>query len=382
MSSGDSGQGTALFASCRSRRPDSDGYTALQVTFGNEDLGELNKPEAGHFEKAGVAPGTKLVELRIDDVSTYCVGEDHRRHTAARGLHRCHGRQPRQGIHRRDEAPRFQGSEHITRQPQEAPSTRVRRAVCDPIARVPWTAHGRSFRWRKVTTLNLQVVRTDLDNGLLLVPRRGARPSWRHRRCPRRSEGRSLMATLTVTTTSSAGAGTVEVSDKVFAIEPNKAVLHQVVTAQLAARRSGTQSTLTRGEVRGGGIKPWRQKGTGRARQGSIRSPQSVGGGHPRPKPRSYAQRTPKKMVRLALASALSDRVSSERVLVVDWWDFTQPKTKDALKALSSLGATGRVLIVLTLDDESAWKSFRNIPSVHVLSAGELNAYDISSPST
>jgi len=186
------------------------------------------------------------------------------------------------------------------------------------------------------------------------------------------------MATLTVTTTSGASAGSVEVSDKVFAIEPNKAVLHQVLTAQLAARRSGTQSTKTRGEVRGGGIKPWRQKGTGRARQGSIRAPHWEGGGVTHaPKPRSYAQRTPKKMVRLALASALSDRASNERVLVVDSWDFTQPKTKDALKALSSLGATGRVLIVLTLDDEIAWKSFRNIPSVHVLSAGELNAYDI-----
>ncbi len=95
------------------------------------------------------------------------------------------------------------------------------------------------------------------------------------------------------------------------------------------------------------------------------------------PKPRSYAQRTPKKMVRLALASALSDRASSDRVVVVDSWEFSQPKTKDALKALSTLGVEGRVLIVLTLEDSVAWKSFRNVPSVHVLSAGELNAYDI-----
>jgi large subunit ribosomal protein L4 len=186
------------------------------------------------------------------------------------------------------------------------------------------------------------------------------------------------MATLTVKTASGASAGSVEVSDKVFAIEPNKAVLHQVVTAQLAARRSGSQSTLTRGEVRGGGIKPWRQKGTGRARQGSIRAPHWEGGGVTHaPKPRSYAQRTPKKMVRLALASALSDRAGSERILVVDSWDFSQPKTKDAIKALSALGVEGRILVVLTLEDEIAWKSFRNIPSVHVLSAGELNAYDI-----
>ena len=186
------------------------------------------------------------------------------------------------------------------------------------------------------------------------------------------------MATLTVKTASGASAGSVEVSDKVFAIEPNKAVLHQVVTAQLAARRAGSQSTLTRGEVRGGGIKPWRQKGTGRARQGSIRAPHWEGGGVTHaPKPRSYAQRTPKKMVRLALASALSDRASSDRVLVVDSWDFSQPKTKDAMKALTALGVEGRILLVLTLEDEIAWKSFRNVPSVHVLSAGELNAYDI-----
>ena len=187
-----------------------------------------------------------------------------------------------------------------------------------------------------------------------------------------------MMATLTVKTASGASAGSVEVSDKVFAIEPNKAVLHQVVTAQLAARRSGSQSTLTRGEVRGGGIKPWRQKGTGRARQGSIRAPHWEGGGVTHaPKPRSYAQRTPKKMVRLALASALSDRASSDRIVVVDSWDFSQPKTKDAMKALSALGVEGRILLVLTLEDEIAWKSFRNVPSVHVLSAGELNAYDI-----
>ena len=186
------------------------------------------------------------------------------------------------------------------------------------------------------------------------------------------------MATLSVKTVSGASAGSVEVSDKVFAIEPNKAVLHQVVTAQLAARRSGSQSTLTRGEVRGGGIKPWRQKGTGRARQGSIRAPHWEGGGVTHaPKPRSYAQRTPKKMVRLALASALSDRASSDRIVVVDSWDFSQPKTKDAMKALSALGVEGRILLVLTLEDEIAWKSFRNVPSVHVLSAGELNAYDI-----
>src|SRR5215472_2655559 len=123
----------------------------------------------------------------------------------------------------------------------------------------------------------------------------------------------------------------VTLAPQIFGIEPNTAVLHQVVTAQLAAARSGTQSTKTRAEVRGGGAKPFRQKGTGRARQGSTRSPQWTGGGVALgPKPRSYRQRTPKKMIRLALASALSDRAAEERVALVDEWGFEAPRTKDA----------------------------------------------------
>jgi large subunit ribosomal protein L4 len=185
------------------------------------------------------------------------------------------------------------------------------------------------------------------------------------------------MASLSVKTPAGADAGSVDVADELFAIDPNAAVMHQVVTAQLAARRAGTQSTKTRGDVRGGGAKPWRQKGTGRARQGSIRAPHWRGGGVAlAPKPRSYAQRTPKKMVRLALASALSDRVADSRVIVVDWgWD--EPKTKDALAALGSLGVDGRVLVVLTRDDEVVWKSFRNLQHVHCITTGELNAYDV-----
>ena len=186
------------------------------------------------------------------------------------------------------------------------------------------------------------------------------------------------MASLTVKTKAGAAAGTVDVADALFGIEPNAAVLHQVITAQLAARRAGTQSTKTRAEVRGGGAKPWRQKGTGRARQGSIRAPHFRGGGVALgPKPRDYTQRTTKKMIRLALASALSDRAAEDRVLVVDDWAFAEPKTKDAIAALAALGLDGRVLIVLTPDDEIAWKSFRNLQNVHILTVGELNAYDV-----
>ncbi|MFP5375446.1 MAG: 50S ribosomal protein L4 [Acidimicrobiia bacterium] len=186
------------------------------------------------------------------------------------------------------------------------------------------------------------------------------------------------MATVDLRTTSGATAGAVDLPDAVFGIEPNVAVMHQVVTAQLAAARAGTQSTLTRAEVRGGGAKPWKQKGTGRARQGSIRSPQWRGGGVALgPKPRSYRQRTPKKMVQLALRSALSDRAAAGRVVVVDGWAFAAPRTKEATAALAALGVGGRALMVLSRDDEAAYKSFRNLPDVHVIAADELNAYDV-----
>ena len=172
--------------------------------------------------------------------------------------------------------------------------------------------------------------------------------------------------------------GTINLDPQTFGLDPNVAVMHQVVTAQLAARRSGTQSTKTRAEVRGGGAKPWRQKGTGRARHGSIRSPQWRGGGVALgPKPRDYSQKTPKKMVRLALKSALSDRAASERVVVVDEWNFELPKTKTAVAALEALDLEGRVLLVVNQNDSNTWKSFANLDRVHVISPGELNAYDV-----
>ena len=172
--------------------------------------------------------------------------------------------------------------------------------------------------------------------------------------------------------------GTINLDPQTFGLDPNVAVMHQVVTAQLAARRSGTQSTKTRAEVRGGGAKPWRQKGTGRARHGSIRSPQWRGGGVALgPKPRDYSQKTPKKMVRLALKSALSDRAAAERVVVVDEWNFELPKTKTAVAALEALDVEGRVLIVVNQNDSNTWKSFANLDRVHVISPGELNAYDV-----
>ena len=186
------------------------------------------------------------------------------------------------------------------------------------------------------------------------------------------------MAAVDVRTPDGGTAGSVELDEAMFGIEPNLPVLHQVVTAQLAAARSGTQSTKTRAEVRGGGKKPWRQKGTGRARQGSTRSPQWVGGGVALgPKPRDYRQRTPKKMVQLALRSALSDRARAGRIAVVDSWTFETPKTRDAQAALDTLGVGGNVLVVLDRGDDVAYRSFRNLPDVQLILRGELNAYDI-----
>ena len=173
--------------------------------------------------------------------------------------------------------------------------------------------------------------------------------------------------------------GAVALEPTIFGIEPNMAVMHQVVKAQLAAKRAGTQSTKTRKEVRGGGKKPFNQKGTGGARQGTIRAPHYPGGGIALgPKPRKYDQKTPKKMIRLALYSALSDRASLERVAIVDGFDnWSAPKTKDAIAALGALGLEGKILVVLSRDDAVAFHSFRNLVNVKTIDAGEINAYDV-----
>ncbi|OFW53828.1 MAG: 50S ribosomal protein L4 [Actinobacteria bacterium RBG_16_70_17] len=172
--------------------------------------------------------------------------------------------------------------------------------------------------------------------------------------------------------------GEVALDPAVFGIEPNVAVMHQVVTAQLAAARSGTADTKTRGEVSGGGKKPWRQKGLGRARQGSIRSPQFRGGGTVfGPHPRSYRQRTPKKMRRLALHSALSARAAEGQVKVVESFDWAEPKTKQAVGLLKAMEVSGKALVVLGKGDEVAVRSLGNLPQVVLTGPGRLATYDV-----
>jgi len=186
------------------------------------------------------------------------------------------------------------------------------------------------------------------------------------------------MASIALKKSTGASAGNIDVADELFAVQPNVPVMHQVVTAQLAGRRAGTSATKTRAEVAGTGKKPFNQKGTGGARQGSTRAPHYTGGGIAHgPQPRKYTQRTPRKMVRLALASALSDRNLEGRVIVLDSWGFDAPSTKAAIKTLAAVGASGKVLVVVTPAEENAIKSFRNLPEVQMILVGELNAYDI-----
>ncbi|MBO3663481.1 50S ribosomal protein L4 [Microbacterium stercoris] len=173
-------------------------------------------------------------------------------------------------------------------------------------------------------------------------------------------------------------AGSVELPASVFDVKTNIPLIHQVVVAQLAAARQGTHSTKRRGEVSGAGRKPFKQKGTGNARQGSIRAPHMTGGGIVHgPKPRDYSQRTPKKMIAAALAGALSDRFRGDRLHVVESFGVAEPSTKAAASFLATVAPTKNVLVVLDREDDFGYLSVRNLGYVHVLMADQLNAYDV-----
>ncbi len=187
------------------------------------------------------------------------------------------------------------------------------------------------------------------------------------------------MATIDIKDTAGKKVGTAEIADGIFGITPNPFAMHQVVRSQMAARRSGTHQTKTRGNVRGGGKKPWRQKGTGRARQGTTRAPQWAGGGVVfGPHPRSYAFKVPNKVVKLSMRSALSAKNSEGVLHVIDELSFDAPSTKQAAGVLENMGLDGqRVTVVVGNDDVNALLSFRNIPKVCVITASEANTYDL-----
>ncbi len=186
------------------------------------------------------------------------------------------------------------------------------------------------------------------------------------------------MATIDIKTAEGKKASTAELADSVFGIEPNIPVMHQVVRMQRASWRAGTHSTKTRGQVRGGGKKPWRQKGTGRARQGTIRAPHWRGGGVVfGPHPRDYSFKVNKKEIKLAIRSALSAKLADEQLIVVDKFAFDKPCTKDGVAVLKALGVEGRCTIVVTDDNVNAFLSFRNIPTVDIVPSGDENVYEL-----
>ena len=186
------------------------------------------------------------------------------------------------------------------------------------------------------------------------------------------------MASIEVKDASGKKVNDAELPAAVFEIEPNVHVMNEVVRAQRAARRAGTHNTLTRGQVRGGGRKPWRQKGTGRARQGTIRAPQWAGGGTVfGPHPRSYAFRVNSKEVKLAMRSALSAKLADNELVVVEDFSFEKPCTKQAVAALKNLGLEGRITLVIADEDVNTYLSFRNIPKVRIIGASEVNTLDM-----
>jgi large subunit ribosomal protein L4 len=180
-----------------------------------------------------------------------------------------------------------------------------------------------------------------------------------------------------------ASSGEVTLDGSIFGVKVSVPLMHQAVVAQLAAARAGTHKAKTRGEVRGGGAKPWRQKGTGRARHGSTREPQWKGGGTVfGPVPRDYSVSFPKKMKASALRSALSQRAAENKILVVEPPAPDKPRTKDALAALHAWGVSDKVLLVLTNDEAHVAYSFRNLPDVHIIAEGQINVYDIMNADT
>lgn len=186
------------------------------------------------------------------------------------------------------------------------------------------------------------------------------------------------MTTIEIKDAKGEAAGTVELPASVYGIEPNVPVMHQVVRAQRASWRAGTHDTRTRGEVRGGGKKPWRQKGTGRARQGTIRAPHWTGGGVVfGPHPRSYAFRVNNKEVKLAMRSALSAKLADGQLVVVKDFAFEKPRTKDAVAALKALGLDRRTTVVIPDDAVETFLSFRNIPTVNVMPVSAINTYEL-----
>ena len=341
---------------------ESDGYVAVQLGYGDISAKKVSKPAKGHFDKADVAPKRTLREFRLDDISAMNVGDILKADVFAVG--------DRIDVVGTSKGKGYAGA--IKRWNQH----RLRESHgTGPVARHAGSmgscsTPSRVFKGKRlpghlgaerVTIQNLKVVKVDAENNLIAI--KGAIPG------PKGS---------VVCISDSKKVSTVELSDAVFGITPNEKVMHAAVVNFLANQRQGTQSTKTRSEVSGGGRKPWRQKGTGRARQGSTRSPQWTHGGVALgPKPRDYSYRLNKKVKRLALLSALSSKAQSGDIIVIDELKAAEYKTKTVVNMLTAIGADKKALIVTPAVDAKLVKSAANIPGVKTATADSINTYEV-----
>ena len=357
------------------RTPEKDGYNAIQIGFGEIDGSKVTKPSAGHFGKAGVTPRRHVAEIRTTDAPSYEVGQELGPDLFAAGqevdvtgtskgkgyagvmkLHGFHGVGASHGAHRNHRKPGSIG------------------ACATPGRVFKGTRMAGRMGSDTVTTQNVTVHAVDVEKGLILLKGAVPGPKGGARHDPHGREEHPGGRRMTAKTVK------VDLPAEIFDTQTNIPLIHQVVVAQQAAARQGTHATKTRGEVRGGGRKPYKQKGTGRARQGSTRAPQFAGGGVVHgPQPRDYDQRTPKKMKAAALRGALSDRARAGRIHVVESLigDQKKPSTKGAVEALNGLTEHRRQLVVLERDDALTWLSLRNVASVHLLAVDQLNTYDV-----
>ena len=360
---------------------ETDGYNAIQLGFGDVKESKLNKPEKGHFAKANIAPKKHLREFRLDSVEGITVGTELTVTEFAEG--------DRLDIQGTTKGKGFQGvikrhGQH--RGPMGHGSMYHRR----PGSMGPTSTPGRVFKGKKlpghmgrvtVTIQNLDVVKVDSDKNVVLV--KGSVPGpkgaiLKLKTSVKAYEGGNEMPSIDVYNIEGKKVDSVNLSEEIFGIEPNEAVVHSVLVNFLANQRQGTQSTKTRAEVRGGGRKPWRQKGTGRARQGSIRAPQWIKGGIALgPKPRSYKYTVNKKERRLAIKSVLSSKVLENELVVVDNLNLKEIKTNAMVKALNNLKVEGKTLILLPEKNETVQKSARNIENVKTTLVNTINVYDL-----
>ena len=348
---------------------ENDGYTSVQVGFGEIREKLVNKPEKGHFDKAGVAVKRFVKEFRFDNAGEYEVGQEIKADIFAAGDHidatavsKGKGFQGAIKRHGQSRGPMAHGSKYH----RHAGSN----GACSDPSKVFKGKHMPGHMGHvQVTVQNLEIVRVDTENNLLLV--KGAVPG------PKKS-----LVTIKVYNMEGNEVGTMELNDAVFGVEINEHLVHLAVVRQLANNRQGTQKAKTRSEVRGGGRKPWRQKGTGHARQGSIRAPQWTGGGVVfAPVPRDYEVKMNKKERRAALKSALTSKVQDNKLVVVDSLALAEVKTKEMQKVLTNLKAE-KALVITADNDQNVVLSARNIADVETATPATINTYDVMKHNT